>query len=185
VTRTRDSNCHRHFSFIDSLILITCKIDLYRLFVDVLSMLFRADAKISLILLNTRFLKLLSTYSEKVVLFIQHQQSSTSSWSEIDKTTIERRLRNAFECTSTRLLEKKLVKISRTQVWLIRWAKERVARAKRRRFDISCKTWSICENENYTDNEKSKLWCCVRSENESWCAMTAIDYSREYRTLSA
>jgi hypothetical protein len=94
---------------------------------------------------------------KKPSLSIQHGQSFASSWSEIDKTTIERRLRDESECTLTRLLKKKLVEISRTQVWLVRRAKERVTLTRRRRFDISCKTWSICANESYTDNKNRSL----------------------------
>ncbi len=163
--------------FIDSLTLIAFRLERYRLSVDAETTLFRARARDSLTLSNIRFLKSHTTiYSRKIVtVYTTRANPRTKSWSEIDKATTERQLQDEFMCISTRLLEESLVKISRTQAWLIRRAKERVALTRRRRLDISCKTWSICLKEISADNEKSKSRDCVRDEDESWCAMTAID----------
>ncbi len=86
-TRTRDSNCHRHFSFIDSLILIADKFVLYRLCVDVVSTLSRVHAIISLILLNTRFLKSLTFHDETCLcLHMCRRRSTQSMLSRVCKT---------------------------------------------------------------------------------------------------
>jgi hypothetical protein len=165
------------FLFINSLTLIAFRLERYRFSVDAETTSFRARARNSLTLSNIRFLKSHTTiYSRKIVtVYTTRANSRTKSWSEIDKATTERRLQDESMCILTRLLEESLVKISRTQAWLIRKAKERVALIRRRRFDISCKTWSICLKEISADNEKSKSRDCVRDEDESWCAMTAID----------
>jgi hypothetical protein len=117
-------------------------------------------------------------YSRKVV-FIYTTRAKFRDMLQWDRQNDDEETSTSRVCvSSTRLLEEKLVKISRTQAWLIRWVKKRVALTRRRRFDISCKTWSICLKKISANNEKSKLRDCVRDENESWCAMTAIDYSR-------